>query len=88
MFVTFEESPADLRVNIASLGFDVAAFEADGRWAFVDASAHLDGEEVVGDYQAIRLSLKGHPVRFLRERLARAGAMTARAYEGLADGRR
>ena len=45
-------------------------------------------EEVVGDYQTIRLSLKGHPVAFLRERLARAGAVTARAYEGLPDGRR
>ena len=45
-------------------------------------------EEVVGDYQTIRLSLKGHPVRFLRERLAGAGAVTAKAYQGLADGRR
>ena len=32
-------------------------------------------EEVVGDYQTIRLSLKGHPVSFLRERLERAGAV-------------
>lgn len=50
VFVTFEESPADLRANIASLGFDVAAFEAEGRWAFVDASAPPGGEEVVGAY--------------------------------------
>lgn len=50
VFVTFEESPADVRVNLASLGFDVAAFEAEGRWAFVDASPHADGEEVVGAY--------------------------------------
>ena len=48
VFVTFEESPADLRVNMASLGFDVVSFEAAGRWAFVDASPHADGEEVVG----------------------------------------
>src|SRR5690606_15278491 len=45
-------------------------------------------EEVVGDYQSIRLSLKGHPVAFLRERLTRAGAVTARDYERLPDGRR
>ena len=45
-------------------------------------------EEVVGDYQTIRLSLKGHPVSFLRQRLERAGAVTTRDYEGLADGRR
>ena len=50
VFVTFEESPADLRANVASLGFDVAGFEAEGRWAFVDASAHPGGEEVVGAY--------------------------------------
>jgi len=61
--------------------------EADGRppEALPELAA---SEEVVGDYQTIRLSLKGHPVRFLRERLERAGAMTAKAYEGLADGRR
>ncbi|WP_235561783.1 MULTISPECIES: error-prone DNA polymerase [unclassified Brevundimonas] len=45
-------------------------------------------EEVVGDYQTIRLSLKGHPVSFLRDRLAGVGALTAKAYPGLANGRR
>ena len=45
-------------------------------------------EEVVGDYQSIRLSLKGHPVAFLRERLAEAGAVTAEAYGRMPDGRR
>ena len=45
-------------------------------------------EEVVGDYQAIRLSLKGHPVSFLRERLEEAGAVTAQAYAGLPNDRR
>jgi error-prone DNA polymerase len=44
-------------------------------------------EEVVGDYQTIRLSLKGHPVRFLRERLTRAGALTARDYPQRPNGR-
>lgn len=37
-------------------------------------------EEVVGDYQTIRLSLKGHPVSFLRERLTGVGALTAKDY--------
>ncbi len=31
------------------------------------------GEEVAYDYKALRLSLKGHPVRFLREKLSAAG---------------
>jgi error-prone DNA polymerase len=61
--------------------------EADGRppEALPKLSA---SEEVVGDYQTIRLSLKGHPVSFLRERLAQAGAMTAADYVGLANNRR
>ncbi len=46
------------------------------------------GEEVVGDYQSIRLSLKGHPVAFLRDKLTRAGALTAEAYQGAKDNRR
>ena len=45
-------------------------------------------EEVVRDYETIRLSLKGHPVGFLRERLAGMGAITAKAMEGLRDGAR
>jgi error-prone DNA polymerase len=47
-----------------------------------------DGEEVVGDYQTIRLSLKGHPVAFLRDRLTTARAIPAAALEGTPDGRR
>ena len=45
-------------------------------------------EEVVGDYQTLRLSLKGHPVSFLRERLTQAGALTARDYPARPNGRR
>ncbi len=44
-------------------------------------------EEVVGDYQTIRLSLKGHPVSFLRQRLTRAGALAARDYPARPNGR-
>ncbi|RYG15612.1 MAG: error-prone DNA polymerase, partial [Caulobacteraceae bacterium] len=45
-------------------------------------------EEVVGDYQSIRLSLKGHPVAFLRKRMRRAGAMTAVEYQSVREDRR
>lgn len=38
VFVTFEESPEDIRMNMASLGWDIDAWEAEGKWAFVDAS--------------------------------------------------
>ncbi len=46
------------------------------------------GEEVVGDYQAIRLSLKGHPVAFLREALTAVRAIPCAAVETARDGRR
>ncbi|QDH74454.1 error-prone DNA polymerase [Brevundimonas sp. M20] len=61
--------------------------EADGRPP--EALPELaPSEEVVGDYQTIRLSLKGHPVRYLRDRLEAAGARTAEAYPAEANGRR
>lgn len=38
VFVTFEEPPADIRRNMRSLGWDIAAWETEGKWVFVDAS--------------------------------------------------
>ncbi len=38
VFVTFEEPASDIRRNVAGFGWDVADWEAQGRWAFVDAS--------------------------------------------------
>ncbi len=38
VFVTFEESPEDIRRNMAGFGWDIPAWEAAGKWAFVDAS--------------------------------------------------
>ncbi len=38
VFVTLEEPAADLRANLATLGWDVPAWEAAGDWRFVDAS--------------------------------------------------
>jgi error-prone DNA polymerase len=76
-------APAASAPLFEAMGLD----EADGRPP--EALPRLSAsEEVVGDYQTIRLSLKGHPVAFLRERLAAAGAVTARACETVADGRR
>ena len=42
VFVTLEESAADLRRNLATLGCDVEAFEERGDWAFVDGSPRYD----------------------------------------------
>lgn len=38
VFVTFEESPDDIRKNMASLGWQISSWESEGKWAFVDAS--------------------------------------------------
>lgn len=38
VFVTFEESPKMLRKNVGGFGWDIARWEAEGKWIFVDAS--------------------------------------------------
>ena len=38
VFVTFEESPADVRENMRSFGWDLGKWEDEGKLAFVDAS--------------------------------------------------
>jgi circadian clock protein KaiC len=38
VFVTFEESAADIRQNMRSFGWDLGAWEQEGKLAFVDAS--------------------------------------------------
>ena len=51
VFLTFEESPADIRRNMMGLGWDIAAWEAEGTWVFVDVSPQFVEETiVVGDY--------------------------------------
>lgn len=51
VFVTFEESPEDIRRNIYSLGWDVRAWEAQGKWAFVDVAPRLEDEgTIIGHY--------------------------------------
>jgi len=38
VFVTFEESAADVRKNMRSFGWDLGAWESEGKLTFVDAS--------------------------------------------------
>jgi len=47
VFVTLEEAPADIRENMLSLGWDIAAMEADAQWAFVDGTPLLDDDDVM-----------------------------------------
>jgi circadian clock protein KaiC len=51
VFVTFEESPRDIRQNMHSFGWDMAAWEEAGTFAFVDASPDPEIETVeAGDF--------------------------------------
>jgi circadian clock protein KaiC len=51
VFVTFEEAPGNIRNNMASMGWDIEAWEREGRWMFVDASIPADEETVIaGSY--------------------------------------
>ncbi len=45
-FITFEEPADDLRRNMLGFGWDIARWESEGRWAFVDA-APLPGEDAI-----------------------------------------
>lgn len=56
IFVTFEESPDDIRKNLASLGWNIQAWERQKKWLFVDASPQVGEETVeVGGYDLTAL---------------------------------
>ena len=46
VFVTFEESPTDIRQNMRSFGWDLEAWEMNGTLAMVDASPDPDTEVI------------------------------------------
>ncbi len=51
VFVTFEENAEDLRENLKGFGWDIAQWEREGLWAFVDASPDPEVDTVVlGEY--------------------------------------
>ncbi len=51
VFVTFEESPEDLRNNLDGFGWDVQRWESEKKWAFVDVSPDPGAPPtVVGDF--------------------------------------
>jgi circadian clock protein KaiC len=47
VFVTFEESPADIRNNMAGFSWEIEAWEQAGKWVFVDASPQPGDEAAV-----------------------------------------
>lgn len=51
VFVTFEEPSDDIRKNMMGFGWNIEAWEQEGKWAFVDASPQPGDETIiVGNY--------------------------------------
>jgi len=50
VFVTFEESPSEIEVNMASFGWDIGRWCKANTLAFVDASPQDSDQMVVGDF--------------------------------------
>jgi len=50
VFVAFEETPKDIRENMAGFGWDIPRWEKAGKWRFVDAGLRPEEEEaLIGD---------------------------------------
>ncbi len=47
VFVTFEETPQDIRRNVEGFNWDIASWEKGNRWAFVDASPEVHQEPTI-----------------------------------------
>jgi circadian clock protein KaiC len=58
VFVSFEERPAAIRRNVQSFGWDIAAWEKDGTWAFVDASPRFEDDVSTDDYDLSALIIR------------------------------
>lgn len=65
VFVTFEETPEDIRRNMYGFGWDIQKWEDDGLWQFIDASPQPgEAHAVTGDYDlGALLSRIEHAVR-------------------------
>ncbi len=68
--------------------FAAAGEEERGEEPEVSLPAMAPGEAVVEDYRALRLSLKAHPLSFLRDSLKRRGVITAEQMAACRNGRR
>lgn len=70
VFITFEESPEDIRRNMLGFGWDIADWEKQKRWVFVDASIRPGMETVVsGEYDLGALLARiEHAVRTVKAR--------------------
>ena len=79
------EAPLPL---FAAAGEREAKFSPEGLEPSVALRRLTDGREVVEDYRATQLSLRGHPVSFLRERLIAMKMVRCADLSTIPDGRR
>ena len=68
--------------------FEAAGQPGEGEEPEVPLPAMEPGEHVIEDYRTLRLSLKAHPLSFLRERLTTRGGLPAEAVARARDGER
>jgi len=64
-FVAFEETPQDVRENVAGFGWDIPRLEAEGKWRFINAGLMPDEEETLvnGDFNLEGLRTRiGHAI--------------------------
>jgi len=47
VFVTFEETPSDIRQNMLSFGWNIEQWEQEGKWAFVNVSPYAEDDLIV-----------------------------------------
>ena len=66
--------------------FEAAEEHGEGPEPAVTLPAMADGEQVVEDYRTLRLSLRAHPLSFLRERLVARNVLPAEALLHAQDG--
>lgn len=79
VFVTFEDRPEDIRRNMASFGWDIARWEREGRWRFVDAAmGPEDPIPAVGQYDfGALLARVEHAVRAVGARRVSLDSLNA-----------
>lgn len=61
IYVSFEESPKNIRKNMRGFGWDIAKWEEEGKWIFVDASPEPGKNPYIsGDYDLSPLLARIH----------------------------
>lgn len=78
LFVTFEESPADIIQNAFSFGWDLEQLIQEGKLFILDASPDPEGQEVVGNFDLSALIERiQYAIRKYKAKLVSVDSVTA-----------